>query len=92
MSIPPTELSQKIPGVTKIETRKTKSVYFKDPMHSINIVDEGMACKRPLIPDVPFHPGQTYKPPFKPIRSDVSRGQEISHSSPSSENISSHIN
>ena len=51
-----------------------------------------MTHTRLLIPDVPFHPGPTYRPPPKPIRSDVSRGQGSSQSSPISENISSDIN
>ena len=51
-----------------------------------------MTHTRPLIPDVPFHPGPTYRPHPKPIRSNVPRGQESSQSSPSSENISSDIN
>ena len=55
-------------------------------------MDEGMTHTRPLIPDVPFHPGPTYRPPPKPIRSNMSRGQESSKSSPSPENISSDIN
>ena len=38
----PSELLQKIPGETKIETRKTNHVNFTDPTHSINDVDEGM--------------------------------------------------
>ena len=54
-------------------------------MHSINYVDEGMTHTRPLIPDVPFHPGLTYRPPPKPIRSNVPRSQESSQSSPSSD-------
>ena len=58
-------------------------------MHSVNNFDEGMTHTRPLIPDVPFHSGPTYRPPPKPIRSNVPRSQE---SSPSSENISSDIN
>ena len=37
----------------------------------------------------PFHPGPTYRPPPKPMRSSVPRSQECS---PSSENISSDIN
>ena len=90
--IPPSELSQKIPGETKIETRKTNHVHSKDPMHSINNVDYGMTYTRPLIPDVPFHPGPKYRPPPKPIRSDLSRGQESSQSSSSSEHIGSDIN
>ena len=35
--ISPSELSQKIPGWTKIETGKTNHVNSKDPMHSIII-------------------------------------------------------
>ena len=90
--IPPSELSQKIPGETKIETRKTNHVNSIDPMHSINNVDEGMTHTRPLIPDVPFHPGPTYRSPPKPNRSNMPRGQVSSQSSHSPENTSSDIN
>ena len=58
----------------------------------MNNVDEGMTHTRPLIPDVLLHPGPTYRSPPKPIRSDMSRGQESSQNSPSSGNISSDIN
>ena len=61
-------------------------------MHSVNNKDEGMTQTRPLIPDVPFHPGPTYRPPPKPIRSNMPRGQESSQSSPSVENINPAIN
>ena len=54
---PPSELSQKIPGKTEIETGKTNLVHPKDPMHIINNADAGMTHTKPLIPDVPFHPG-----------------------------------
>ena len=64
--IPPSELSQKIPGETKIETRKTNCILSTDSKHSINNVDEGMTHTRPLIPDVPFHPGPTYRPLLNP--------------------------
>ena len=37
---PPSELSQKIPGETKIETGKTNHIHSKDPTHSVNNVDE----------------------------------------------------
>ena len=92
MIIPPSELSQKIHGETEIETSKTNHIHSKDPRHSINNVDEGITHTRPLIPDVPFHPGPTNRPPPKPITSNMSRHQESSQSSPSSENISSDIN
>ena len=35
---------------------------------------------RPLIPYVPFHPGSIYRPPPKPIISNMPRGQESSQS------------
>ena len=89
---PPSELSQKIPGKTKIETGKTNLIYSKDPMHTINNVNEGMTHTRPLIPDVPFHPGPIYRPPPKPIRLNVPRNQESSQSSLSVENINPDIN
>ena len=84
---PPSELSQKIPGKTKIETGKTNLVHSKDPMHTINNADAGMTHTRPLIPDVPFHPGPMYRPLPKPIRSYVPRSQDSSQSLPSVENI-----
>ena len=89
---PPLELSQKSPEETKIETGKTNQIHFKDPMHTINNADEGMIHTRPLIPDVPFHPGPTYRPPPKPIRSNMPRSQESSQSSSSVENINPDIN
>ena len=59
----PSELSQKIHGKIKLETGKTNLVHSKDPTHTINDADTGMTHTRPLIPDVPFHPGLTYRPP-----------------------------
>ena len=83
--ISPSELSQKIPWETKIETRKTNHVNFTDPMHSINNTDEGMMHTRHLIPDVPFHPGPTHRPLPKLITSNMPRRQESSQSSDSSD-------
>ena len=88
----PSELSQIVPGKTKIETRKTHLVHFKDAMHIINNVGTGITHTRPLIPDVPFHPGLTYMPPPKPIRSNVPLGQESSQTLSSVENINPDIN
>ena len=82
--IPPSELSQKICGEIKIETRKTNHIHSTGPTHSVNNVDEGRTHTRPLIPDVPFHPGPTYRHPPKPIRSNMPTSLEISQSSPSS--------
>ena len=88
----PSELSQKIPGKTKLETGKTNRTHSKDPMHIINNVDIGITHTKPLIPDVPFHSGPTYRSPPKPIRSNVPRSQESLHSSLGVENINPDIN
>ena len=61
-------------------------------MHTINNADAGMTHTRPLIPDVPFYPGPMYRPPPKPIRSNMPRTQESLQSSPSVENINPDIN
>ena len=92
--ISPSELSQKIPREMKIETSKTNCVNSTDPTHSINNEDEGMTHTRPFIPDVPFYPGPTYRPPPKLIRSIMSRSQESSQSSDrsGSTNINTDIN
>ena len=75
-----------------METRKTNHIHSMDPMQSVNNVDDGMTHTRTLMPGVTFHPGPTYSPLQKPIRSNVPRNQESSQSSPSPENISSDIN
>ena len=90
--ISPSDLSQKIPGETKIETGKTNCANSKDPMHSVNNMDEGMTHTRPLIPDVPFHSGPAYRAPPKPIRCNIPGSQESSQSSKSPKNTSSDIN
>ena len=51
-----------------------------------------MTHTRPLIPDVPFHPGPTYRPPPQLIRSNVPRSQESSQRSLSEDNINPDIN
>ena len=53
-------LSQKNPGRTEIETRKTNNVHSKDPTHSINNANGKMSNRDLLIPDVHFHPGPVY--------------------------------
>ena len=54
----PSNLSQEIPGRTKIETRKTNRVHSTDPTHSINNVDDRIPNNNLLMPDAAFHLGQ----------------------------------
>ena len=81
----PSNLSQEIPGRTKIETRKTNHVQTTDPVHSINNVDDRTVNNKPLIPDAPFHPGPVLGSPRK---------QNVTHdqSSQKIQNINSYIN
>ena len=88
----PSELSQKIPGKTKIETGKTHLGHSKDPVHIINNADTGITHTKHLMPDVSFNPGQTYRPPPTPMRSNVPGSEESSQSSSSVENINLDIN
>ena len=67
--------------------RKTNQAHSKDPMNTVNNADVVKTHTRPLIPDVPFNPGPTYRPPPKPIRSNMPRSQESSQSSLGVENI-----
>ena len=59
----PSNLSQEIPGRTKIETRKMNHVHSTDPTHSINNADDRIANNNPLMPDAAFHPGPILRPP-----------------------------
>ena len=55
----PSNLSQEIPGRTKIVTGKTNSG------HTTNNVNDGMINNNPFIPDVPFHPDPLLRQPIK---------------------------
>ena len=87
----PSNLSQKIPGRTEIETRKTNHVHTKDLMHSRNNTNGKMTNNNLLIPDIPFHPDPVYRPPPKPNKQDVSYPQS-SQSSTDIENINLNFN
>ena len=73
----PSNLSQEIPGRTKIETRKTNS------MHTTNNV----VNNNPFIPDVPFHPDPLLRPK-QPIKQNITHEQN----SQNEQNISPNIN
>ena len=87
----PSNLSQKIPGGTEIETGKTNHVHTKDLMHSVNNMSDKLTNKNPLIPDVPFHPGPVNRPPLKPMKQNMSYPGS-SQSSTSIEDITPNIN
>ena len=61
-------------------------------MHSINNADAGMTHTRPLIPDVPFQLGPTYRSPPKPIRSNIPRSPQSSKSLLTVENFNQDVN
>ena len=82
----PSNLSQKIPGRTEIETRKTNHVHPKVLMHSINNANGKMTNNNPMIPDVPFHPSPVHRPPPTAIKQNASYPQSL-QSSTDIENI-----
>ena len=55
------------------------------PAQPINNSNEGVMHRRPLIIDVPFYPGPTYRPWPKPVRSPTQGSYESSESSKSSQ-------
>ena len=58
--IQPSELSQKIPGAAKLETRiTTNTPNSTSPAHSVNKTNEEMTQRRPLTTDVPSYPSPT---------------------------------
>ena len=64
----PSNLSQEIPGKTKIETRKTNSV------HTTSNVNDRMINSNPFIPDVPFHLDPLLSPK-QPIKQNITHKQ-----------------
>ena len=71
----PSNLSQEIPGRTKIEARKTNCMHSTDPAHSINSADDKMVNNNPFLPDAPFHTGPILRPPIKPIKLNMTYDQ-----------------
>ena len=72
----PSNLSQEIPGRTKLETRKTNS------MHTTNKV----VNNNPFIPDVPFHPDLLLRPK-QPIKQTITNKQNSQNEQDISPNI-----
>ena len=62
----PSEVSQEIPGRTKIVTGKTYSI------HSTDIMSDRLINNNPFMPDVPFHPDPLLKnPKQQPIKQNI---------------------
>ena len=53
----PSNMSQEIPGRTKIVTGKTNTI------HSTNGTNDRLVNNNPFMPDVPFHPDLLFRPP-----------------------------
>ena len=71
----PSNLSQEIPGRTKLETRNTNSTQTKDPTYSINNANDKIVNNNPFMPDAPFHPDPLLRPPVKPIKQNMTHNQ-----------------
>ena len=71
----PSDLSQEIPGRTKIETRKTNHMHSTDLTHCINNTSDSKVNNNPFILGAPFHPGSILRPPSKPIKQNMTHDQ-----------------
>ena len=83
----PSNLSQEIPGRTKIETRKTNCMHSTDPAHSINNTNGRIVNNNPFMPDAPFHPGPVLIPLMKPITQNMTHDQSSQNVQDISPNI-----
>ena len=76
------ELSMKIPEVSKIETRKTNQAHSSAPAQSITNSNDEVTHRNPIIKD------PTYIPPPKPVRTPMQGSSQCSEST----NINAVIN
>ena len=72
----PSNLSQEIPGRTKIETRKTNS------MHTTNSANDRLVNNNPFMPDVLFHPDPILKPSTHPTKQNMKCKQNLQNINP----------
>ena len=82
------ELSKKIHKVSKIEMRIRNQAQSSDLVKSITILMMEVTHRSPMIKDIPFYPGPTYRPPPKPVRTPTPGGSKCSEST----NIDPEIN
>ena len=70
------ELSKKIPNVSKIEKKVISHPDFTTPVQSVNSPSAGVINRTPMIKDIPFYPDPAFRPPPKPKGIHTSEGQE----------------
>ena len=74
------ELSKKIPEVSKIEMRMTNQADFTTPAQSITNSYAEVTHRRSMIKDIPFYPDPTYRPLPKPVRTPTQGNSKTSES------------
>ena len=72
------ELSKKIPGVPKLETRITDQAHSTAPGQSITNSNDEVTHRSPIIKDIPFYPDPTYRPSTKPLRTPMLESSQSS--------------
>ena len=82
------ELSSKIPEVSKIEMRVTNAACSSAPAQLINISHDEVTHRSPMIKDIPFYPDPTYRSLSKLVRTFWPGGSQSSEST----NIDPEIN
>ena len=71
------DLSKKIPEVSKVEKKVITHPDFTTPVQSVNNPSAGVINRMPMIKDIPIYPDPTYRPPPKPTRVPTSESPEI---------------
>ena len=70
------ELSKKIPRLSKIEKKVITHPNFTTPVQSVNSPSTGIITRMPMIKDIPIYPDPTYRSPPKLTRVPTSEGPE----------------
>ena len=70
------ETPKKIPEASKIEKHVTTYSDFTNLVQSVNNPSAKAITRRPMIKDIPFYPGPTYRSPPKPVRIPTSESPE----------------
>ena len=76
------EMSKKIPGVSKIEIIITNQADFSTLAQSINNSNVEGTHRRPMIKDILLYPDLTYRLPPKPVRTPMPESSESTDINP----------
>ena len=74
------ELSQKTPEASKIQSRITNQKHSTAPAQSITNSKDEVTYRSPMIKDIPFYPNPTYRPTPNPTITPIPGSSQSSES------------